>query len=278
MIKELSKIANELDKRGLVKEADIVDALLKKAYSPSNALRDLKGGAGAVKEVLYDTPKRQWSKGVGQTLEVAGEEASEVASKAMQDAFSAIINNPDYAEWLSIGTKIAAAAAIIFPEPATSAGGVAAMKASGFLDVIAAIGYAKAGRNVEAFFSLVASIAVIPAGPLYRIFTVFKKLRFRGKKMPIDMKKIAPVAFGAGATLALDTLIGAAQEVTKQATSIVEKYNSSEEGTLYAGTTGTGASVNSPVGIVNVNDIANGIIAGAQEVQNELEGWKEIVA
>tara|TARA_B100000131_G_scaffold322521_1_gene376739 strand:- start:6021 stop:7028 length:1008 start_codon:yes stop_codon:yes gene_type:complete len=117
-LKELILIANELDKRGLSREADKADTIIKLAYGWSDLVSDVKGAgssawsgaqsagnwvadtasdaASATKEVVWDTPARQWSKGFGTTMSAGAEEGA--FGEAVQMVHSGEFQE-QFAEW-----------------------------------------------------------------------------------------------------------------------------------------------------------------------------------
>ena len=211
MLKELIKIANELDGRGLAKEADVIDIFI---FKHALNIEDIK-------EVVWNAPKRQWSKGVGETLEAAGEEASEVISDASQAAFDAILNNPENVEWASIFAK---GAGITMALTGVGAGpGILLLKGSTVADVAAAFGYFEKGKNLNGWFSLLAAAVIVPATITIKGFNSFRKLRALGGFGRLKSKYawIEKIRFGLLAFV--EIMLALVNSATSEAVALMEK-------------------------------------------------------
>jgi hypothetical protein len=199
MLKELAKIANELDGLGLIKEADHVDLLLKRSYAQDPFQEDTLRLAAIISEgsgrSQLELQRDFWvERGPRETMGLFAEEASEV-----------IMGNPDTISFISFATKAASIGAIMFPEPATTAAGVATLRGSAALDILAAIGYFKQGQGLNGWFSILSAILFLPAGPALKAFMFFRKLRNSGQF--ILMAKSAPLSFTSGLVMGIEGLL-----------------------------------------------------------------------
>jgi len=130
----------------------------------------------------------------------------------------AILNNPDVVDTLSLGTKIGSLGAIAFPVagPGTTAAGVAGMKASIVLDLIAAIGYFNKGESISGLFSLfaaaVGTLITIPKPLLFQFYKTLLNLKSSGSFILIA--KEAPQWLVASVETGIDVLLEATEAVT----------------------------------------------------------------
>jgi hypothetical protein len=288
MYKELIKIANELDERGLSKEASTLDQITKESLDGSGLLRhvenkrnnpsskdsdplldisDIKKRVGEgldefgeymldTGEGLYDSTKAIYKdvstaigEGVDATSTAIGE-GVDAASAVGRETYESIISSPDTVATVSIITKIVAAAAVAFPEPTTTGAGMAVLKSTAIADIIAATGYFKKGQNLKGFFSVLSAIVVVPAGPALKAFNYLKTLR-AGNKIVL-LSKHAPKTFIAALLVGIDGLI----EIVD---AVVENVND-EESIL-----STTISEHDPTGASS-----GGIKTSAEEVRAEL--------
>lgn len=252
MLKELTKIANELDQRGLSKEADALDelvraTLIKEAYSWREFKRDFNllsnqvaedvGSAVDRGEAVIDKAKHdlsllstQVSRDIGSAIdkgEAVVDEAVEGAiegAKAVgrdveelyhlgvdkieegsRKALSAILDNPDIFNALSLVTKIGAAGAIAFP--ATAAPGLVALRGSAAFDILAAIGYFNKGENISGWASIVSAVVFAPAGLVFQVYKGLMLLKNSGSI--VILSKAAPAALISAFIVGLEVLIEA---------------------------------------------------------------------
>jgi hypothetical protein len=125
-----------------------------------------------------------------------------------------VFNNPDVVDNLSLGTKFVSLGAIVWPDPATTAGGLAGMKASIVLDVIAAIGYFNKGENISGLFSLFAAFAsgLIPKQLFFQFYKTLMSLKGSGSFILIA--KEAPLWLVTSVETGIDVLLEATEAVT----------------------------------------------------------------
>ena len=125
-------------------------------------------------------------------------------------ALSVILNNPDVLDTISSIVKIGAVGAILFPEPATTAGGLVALKGSAAFDTLAAIGYFNKGKNISGWSSVVAAVLSVPAGAVFQIYKSFMLLKNSGSLVLIS--KEAPAALVNGLSVAIEVIIKVIEE------------------------------------------------------------------
>ena len=193
---------------------------LKKLFSPDRKKRK-EDFFAPLKQKAQDKASRH----VAQT--VAGERPSgtvfsgtaqgekDVLDRAEGDggigkALSVILNNPDVLDTISTIVKIGAVGAILFPEPATTAGGLVALKGSAAFDTLAAIGYFNKGKNISGWSSVVAAVLSVPAGAVFQIYKSFMLLKNSGSLVLIS--KEAPAALVNGLSVAIEVIIKVIEE------------------------------------------------------------------
>jgi len=180
VIKDLIIIANTLDSKGLCKEADALDQIIKESLDGSGLLQHVESAPPSSGKGVYEL----------------------------------LMGNPEVLEVISIFGKVAAAGAIVWPDPVTTAGGIAAMKGTMLIDITAAIGYFKKGENLNGFFNLLSAAITVPAGAALRAFNLLKSLRSSGGI--ILLAKHAPARFIAALSLGVEGLISIIGSVTEQ--------------------------------------------------------------
>ena len=145
-----------------------------------------------------------------------GKEPEEEPDSGFVDAMldNPVFNNPDVVDNLSLGAKFVSLGAIVWPDPATTAGGLAGMKASIVLDVIAAIGYFNKGENISGLFSLFAALAggLIPKQLFFQFYKTLMSLKGSGSFILIA--KEAPLWLVTSVETGIDVLLEATEAVT----------------------------------------------------------------
>ena len=222
-LKSLVEIANELDRRGLAKEADVLDklikeAFIKQAYSWSKFRADFKllsnqiskdvgsaidRGEAAVSEAI------EGAKEVGRDIQTLYNLGIDKIEESSRKALSAILDNPDVLNALSLITKIGAAGAMAFPEPATTAAGLAVLKGSAAFDILAAIGYFNKGENISGWASIVSAVVTVPAGLVYQAYKGLMLLKSSGSF--VILAKAAPAALISAFIVGLEVFIEAVE-------------------------------------------------------------------
>lgn len=261
MFKELIKLSNELDRRGLYKEADELDLLIKQAYSWSKFKQDLDLLTTQVSKDLdagLDKAKVVTDEVVGGVKEVGKDVSSLVnmgkdeVEKAISAAASAILKNPDVLNALSLITKIGAAGAIAFPEPGTSAAGAVVLRGSGVLDLLAAIGYFHKGENISGWASLISAAVIVPAGIIFKAYRGLMLLRNSGGI--VILRKTAPAALVAGFEAGLDILI----EIIEEGLNQISDENSSVSIAMNM--------AKEEVGSIDLQQVKNNLLASGKEI------------
>lgn len=214
MLEKLIKLSNELDQRGLKKEADELDLLIKQAYSWNKFQKDLDMltnqigkdlDAGVEKAKLVTDEVVGGVKEVGKDVKSLVNMGLDEAEKAAKEAARAILKNPDVLNALSLFTKIGAAGAMAFPEPATTAAGIAVLKGSGVLDLLAAIGYFNKGENISGWSSIISAVVTVPAGVIYKAYKGIMILKSSGSM--VLLRKAAPVSMVSAVIVGLEIMI-----------------------------------------------------------------------
>ncbi len=195
-----------------------------------------------------------------------------------------VFNNPDVVDNLSLGTKFVSLGAIVWPDPATTAGGLAGMKASIVLDVIAAIGYFNKGENISGLFSLFAAFAsgLIPKQLFFQFYKTLMSLKGSGSFILIA--KEAPLWLVTSVETGIDVLLEATEAVTNDLntgtiiSSAIAKEKEDKPESVDEKKIRKNIETSSREVIKNLNDIKSELELGkkqAAEKKKEKEGWEK---
>ena len=149
-----------------------------------------------------------------QSVKDSDARAAQDLEDAVDDFLDALAENADLMDGLSLAAKGVGIGLVAFPEPSTTAAGMAILKGSTALDALAAIGYTRQEDYNAAAFSALGAVASARAGDVMKFYKQLVRLRNKvSKNKPILylLKKKAPAWAWVGITLSMETSLQTAE-------------------------------------------------------------------